>query len=576
VAEVVRRWYRVRRQRREGPDDHVASLQAWLDRLVRRLRRGPPPPAEGRRFLIVQIDGLSRSMLERALAAGYMPFVNRLLRREGFRLSAMSVGLPTSTPAFQMALLYGVKPDIPGFHYHDRGCRDDVYFPRVGDAARIEAAHADGRRGILSGGSSYGCVFSGGAERDVFTFAMLWRPTGRGLLTLICSLVVLGWVLVKGVWLSIGEIVHALLRWIRHPGRERSRGWRWLGLRLGCSVWLRQLYTLVVSSDLYAGVPAIYVNYVDYDVFAHSFGPGHRYALRALRGLDASIQQLFNVLRRVPEHRYDLYILSDHGQTPTVPYQALHGGRRLEQRLFEEILAPWAPPTGGRPRRRGALGLWARALGESRPGVVQHCLSYLEQDFPWTLGEVREAAQRGGLRVVSAGPNAFVYFVESPTPLTLDEIDHRYPGLVDDLSRHRGIGFVLVRSAAGVVCVWQGKRARLGELEPGPFAGREDLAIVIDGIGDLMAMPSAGDLVIYGHHAEGGDVSFIDEQGAHAGPSREELHTFIIHPARVRLRLPIVHPVQLHPHFAGYLKAAQEPREHLSKGKPARLRDDDH
>ncbi len=284
---------------------------------------------------------------------------------------------------------------------------------------------------------------------------------------------------------------------------------------------MRQLYTLAVSSDLYGGVPAIYVNYVDYDVFAHSFGPGHRHALRALRGLDASIQQLFNVLRRVPEHRYDLYILSDHGQTPTVPYRALHGGGRLEQRLFEEILAP--------------------------------CLGYLEQDFPWKLGEVREAAERGGLRVVSAGPNAFVYFVESPTPLTLDEIDRRYPGLVDDLSRHRGIGVVLVRSEAGAVCVWQGRRARLGELEPGPFAGREDLAIVIDGIGDLMAMPSAGDLVIYGHHAEGGDVSFIDEQGAHAGPSREELHTFIIHPARVRLPLPIVHPVQLHPHLAEYL-----------------------
>jgi hypothetical protein len=42
-------------------------------------------------------------------------------------------------------------------------------------------------------------------------------------------------------------------------------------------------------------------------------------------------------------------------------------------------------------------------------------------------------------------------------------------------------------------------------------------------------------------------VSFIPEQGAHAGPSREELHTFIIHPDRVRLPAPIVHPVQLYP-----------------------------
>jgi hypothetical protein len=259
---------------------------------------------EGRRLLIVQIDGLSRAVLREALGSGTMPFVNRLLRRQGFRLSEMSVGLPTSTPAFQLAVMYGVKPDIPGFHYYDRRRRDDVYFPRVGDAARVEATQADGRSGILSGGSSHGCVFSGGAQLDVFTLAMRWRPTGRGILSVVSSLVVLGWVLVKGGWLSIGEVVRAVLRWCRHPARERARGWRWLLLRLGCSIWLRQLYTLVVSAELYAGVRAINVNYVDYDVFAQAFGPRHRHALRALRNVDASIHQLCNVLRRVPEHRY--------------------------------------------------------------------------------------------------------------------------------------------------------------------------------------------------------------------------------------------------------------------------------
>ena len=41
--------------------------------------------------------------------------------------------------------------------------------------------------------------------------------------------------------------------------------------------------------------------------------------------------QLARVLRRVPEHGYDLYVLSDHGQAVTVPYQRLHGGRKLER-----------------------------------------------------------------------------------------------------------------------------------------------------------------------------------------------------------------------------------------------------
>jgi predicted AlkP superfamily pyrophosphatase or phosphodiesterase len=61
--------------------------------------RDSAPERTHRRLLIVQIDGLSRVVLERGLASGHMPFLKRLLRRHGYRLEPMSVGLPTSTPA---------------------------------------------------------------------------------------------------------------------------------------------------------------------------------------------------------------------------------------------------------------------------------------------------------------------------------------------------------------------------------------------------------------------------------------------------------------------------------------------
>ena len=67
-----------------------------------------------------------------------------------------------------------------------------------------------------------------------------------------------------------------------------------------------------------------------------------------------------------------------------------------------------------------------------------------------------------------------------------------------------------------------------------------------------MAMPSAGDLVIYGIDAPQGNVSFVAEVGTHAGPSVDELHTFLIHPPSVKVPTPITHPVQLYPHFARY------------------------
>ncbi|MGH7319839.1 MAG: hypothetical protein ACRELA_09500 [Candidatus Rokuibacteriota bacterium] len=147
--------------------DHlVLNAQRVLDRFVRGFRLNPASARNQSRVLIIQIDGLSRAVLELGLAQGRMSYLRRLLSRGGFKLTPMSVGIPTSTPAFQMAAMYGVQPDIPGFHYHDKRRRSDVHFPRAGHAAQVETEQAGGRVGILRGGSVYGCVFTGGAENN--------------------------------------------------------------------------------------------------------------------------------------------------------------------------------------------------------------------------------------------------------------------------------------------------------------------------------------------------------------------------------------------------------------------------
>lgn len=547
-------------------DEWVLYFQSLIDRLVRRLRLGRPPRRGGRRLLIVQIDGLSRAAFEQALETGRMPFVRGLLRRRGYRSLPMAVGLPTSTPAFQMAAMYGVRPDIPGFHYHDKRRATDVYFPRAGDAALVEGRQAAGRRGILSGGSAYGCVFTGGASNNLFSFTMFKRPARAGLLPVFSAVLVLGWVVLKGLVLTIVELVRGILRFVADPLGDVGQDWKWLAIKVGLSIWIRELFTLSVSRDVYAGVPAIYVNYLDYDVLAHAFGPRHRRAMRALGFIDRSIRRLWRVARRVPEHEYDLYILSDHGQVHCRPYQTLTGGKPLERLLFDEFFAPLhatevSPGHRAAAGRRLASGIKA-FRSHREPGIFQRFVNYLERDFPWRLDRqgdrAPESFQHGGVRIVSAGPNAFVYFLDRAEPLTVEAIDERVPGLVEDVSRAVGVGLVLARSATGPVCAWRGKRYRLALDEPGPFAGRPDLAVVLNGIIDLMAMPSAGDLVLYGHQAVEGDVSFVPEIGAHAGPSADELHTFIVCPPGIDLATPITHPVQLYGHFLRYQRCVSK------------------
>ena len=399
-------------------------------------------------------------------------------------------------------------------------------------------------------------MFTGGAANNLMTFTRLKRPSGGGLVRALSAGVVLAWVVLKSVGVSAFVLGRALLGFVADPVNA-PRGWKLLAIKIGVSVWVRELFTLSASRDVWEGAPAVFVNYLDYDIVAHAYGPRDRRALRSLRAVDRSIHQLWRTARRVREHAWDLYVLSDHGQAHCVPFERITGGRRIEHVLFEDFLGPGGAHevAPGRPEgRRLASGIKAVRSGRER-GVVQRFFNYLEHDFPWLLGELKEARQAGGVRVIAAGPNAFVYFLDDPQPVPLERIEPEFPSLCEALTRAPGIGFVLVRSADGPVCFWRGKRYALEALGDGPFADRPDLELVVAGIRDLMAMPSAGDLVLYGLEAPAGNVSFIAEVGAHAGTTEDEMHTFVIAPPGARLPASITHPLQLYPVFAAYGEA---------------------
>jgi hypothetical protein len=530
-------------------DEIVLSLQRGIDRLIHRLRRGRMAEVTQRRFLIVQIDGLSRAVLEQALASGRMPFLKRLLLDKAYCLQPMSAGLPTSTPAFQMAAMYGVRPlDIPGFHYFDRERQCDIHFPRRGHAAMVEAKHTAGRHGILQGGSAYGCVFAGGAHNSFFTLATRTNPGGRGVLPALSPFLVFTWMCLACSVRTFFELMKALPQ-LASPAK-RQESWRWFVIKVGISIWMRGFFTMAASRDLYSGVPAVYVNYLDYDEAGHAFGPYSRPALVTLTRIDRAIRQLWSALQRVPEHRYDLYILSDHGQTACKPYSDINGGQRFERWILDQWLTnspQLAKRHSSAPR---GLAHGTRSHRKGMPGFFQYFFKYVNEDYRFQNDP--EAYEKNGLRVISAGSNAFLYCLDEKEPCDLDRLQERFPGLAEKLSQSPGVGLVLARSSSGPVVFCQGKRYCFPECGAGPFAGRADAPLVIQGITELMAMPSAGDLVIYGTGAPQGNVSFIHEHGSHAGSSADEMNTFIVRPAEMALAETITHPSQLYDYFIRY------------------------
>src|SRR4051794_37667276 len=108
-----------------------AALESRLHDLRHRLSRNEWAirhlglrPSEGTSeepgLLLIQVDGLARKQLEAAMGAGRMPFLQRLLTYDGYQMHTFYPGLPSTTPAVQAELYYGVKSAVPAFGFYDR------------------------------------------------------------------------------------------------------------------------------------------------------------------------------------------------------------------------------------------------------------------------------------------------------------------------------------------------------------------------------------------------------------------------------------------------------------------------
>src|SRR5205807_7665995 len=133
----------------------------------------------GRGLVIVQIDGLSGTVLKHALANGAMPVMRDLIEQSGYEVHAMYPGLPTSTPAVQAELFYGERGAVPAFAFVDRSEGRVVRMWQHGAVSEIEG-RLNGQRGLLAGGSSYCNIYTGGADEARFCMASIgWTDPFR-------------------------------------------------------------------------------------------------------------------------------------------------------------------------------------------------------------------------------------------------------------------------------------------------------------------------------------------------------------------------------------------------------------
>jgi hypothetical protein len=522
-----------------------------------------PAAKEVRRGAVfIQVDALGYANLQTALEKGYMPYLKGMLESGAYTLRRWRCGLPSDTPPVQSGIMFGYNQDLVGFYWMDKasGRRINCANPPHAKALEEQIA-ARGRPGLLTQGSTYATILSGQARKAVFTVSRLdsYRlSNGYGLLGAFAFIVFKPPILLTTaayfLWDLVQEVVDYLAAvWSRRP-RRRER--LFPITRAIMNVAFRETATAGTIMDMYCGVPVIYTAYLGYDLVGHHTGPLSPNALRTLKGIDRAIREIDRTRKwcRLP---YDLYVLSDHGMTPSVPLHLAHG-----QPLADYITS--VVSDGTQVEEYDA----DRYLGRDQLSPLSKDLQELEKHLPWFL----KIALRGGralvgrgdgyqgpigkrrLTIIDCSPIAHLYIQDRTHRMGLGEITELYPSLVPALVAHPGIGLVVGVEGEHIVVLSKEGKAFLGQAcrveGQNPFAQFEEPELAAREIRRLAFLPQGGDLILFGAFKDGQLVCFQSQFGGHGSIGGDQFYPFFVHPSHLTIPLEkVTSAVEMYPIF---------------------------
>jgi hypothetical protein len=466
---------------------------------------------------MIQIDGLSRHQFEAAAAGGRLPFLRSLISRGQLGLRSFYSGIPSTTPAVQAEIFFGIKTAVPSFEFMQRSsgriCR--MYHPAA--VASVEAQlRVHSGKPLLDGGHSYANIYRAGASgswycgEDLDPGLMLRRfhllkTSLLALAYLPAVLRLIGLTLLE-VFLAIFDMLRGILE------RNLLRELMFIPARISLCLMVREMVRFRVLLDIEAGTRVIHANFLGYDEQAHRRGPQSAFAHWSLKGIDRAIRDIHRATKRTPSRHYEILVYSDHGQESTLALEKKIG-RPFESVMHEVLLRdslvackihfPRSPTTLIPP-----LTHWQATLRTTRP--------------PPLLASHEDLSEQ--IVITALGPLGHIYL---PVRLDQNELHRRATQLVAAgvplvILRPRGDNQEIVTiNHRGIWSLPQDAAEILGGDHP--FLNEAAMDLV-----SLSRHPDAGDLILSGWDREDPPVSFACENGAHGGPGAEETHGFLL------------------------------------------------
>jgi len=534
---------------------NIDNEESFYNNLIKRQaarQAEPVDPESGRGVVMLEIDGLSFWHIQKAVEDGYLPTVKKLIDEWGYKLSRVDCGIPSSTPACQAGILQGDNANMPAFRWLDKETNRMISGgPQM---AEVEQQLSTGH-GLLEGGSSIANMFSGDADKAILTFSRLkasskeeQKKRAQDMYLLMRNPYFFMRVLVLYFADAIREVWQYMQQRRKNvqPSLNRLHNGYPL-LRAATNIFLRDVGAYFTILDIIRGVPAIYTLWAGYDEVAHHSGPWTRDAMLTLRQFDSIVNHILIAIERDAPRPYELIMLSDHGQSFGHTFK-----QRYDMGILDFVQAQLpqgtsAVATGGGDD--GTIGVTAMmgelenmedsdVTGMVGGAVVKQTQRAMKSNLDQQPGT--QEVDPAKMTLSYSGNMALLYFDLFPRKITLNELNAAYPGMVDNLVQHEGIGFVVAYEDDGEPVAFGKNGARnlhtgdvTGEDPLKPFGDVELRSWQVRRIADF---PNSGDLLLNSPVYPDGTVAAYEELiGSHGGLGGEQTDAFIFHPGDMEI-----------------------------------------
>jgi hypothetical protein len=458
-------------------------------------------------LVIIHVDGLSHHYLQQALAQGRMPFTQQLIKREGYEVSRWRCGIPSTTPYVQAGLMFGDNRQIPSFRWWDKDAGRLIVFGGISTFKYVSDKYFQGTAPLLANGAAISTCYTGEAV-ETYRLSYLNRerlrggdmPTKHPSVRYSIQRMAASWFMNPLHVLDLARVgVVQVWKAYHRYRRTRKRGARSAGKYLATHVleeiFLHQMTRHATIQAMRENYPIIYAAFYSYDGIAHALGPESPYSTRGLLSIDRAIERVARQ-RLLQERRYEILILSDHGQTETVPYVDEYE-RSLGQQISE-----WLP--------------------------AYEIKEFNGKEF------IPPQTPAGHIVLTYSGGLAHIYFPDWPGRLDYAAVSDRFPGLLEKVAGAPGIEFLMVRDGSRDVLITPTERVDLAGASGS--AGKvcsllekfDQPDIIARQLQRLNSFERSGDVIVFGAYSGGRQVNFESQIGGHGSLGGEQLFPFLL------------------------------------------------